>query len=407
MRRRPHAFDDDLDGYGYGPDPAGYGRGSYGQGGGYGPGPENEPEDDIVFVAEEQGLFRRAGAVLAFLLLFSFVVLGLGGYWVYSQINPTTPQGEEITVTIPQDSGISAIATILEDQGVITNATVFQYYARARGIGPVRAGDYDRLRKNEPMDQVIERLEAGPIPIRFTDLPVPEGLWLADTAARTREAFPLMDDIELVTALNSVRSVHQPEGKPLDGFLFPATYRVTEKQYGDERALVEQMVAKFDRVAEDLGLEQAPNRLAGSVGREPLTPYDVLKVASLVEAEAKVPEDRARIARVIYNRLRQGMKLEIDATVLVALGQHKESLTPADLQVDSPYNLRRYPGLPPTPINSPGTDSLRAAINPSTEPGSDKWLYYVLVDRQGHHSFSATREEHDRKAAQARREGVF
>src|SRR5690606_7334315 len=133
------------------------------------------------------------------------------------------------------------------------------------------------------------------------------------TATRITETFPDMDDTELAAAFSSVRSVHQPEGKPLDGFLFPATYRVTENLAADEEAVVRQMVDKFDEVAAQVDLVGGADRLAEVTGGRSLTPYEVLIVASLVEAEAKVPEDRARIARVIYNRMKAGMRLEIDA----------------------------------------------------------------------------------------------
>jgi UPF0755 protein len=368
-------------------------------------GDDTEMEEDVIYVGDEPGAMRRAGAVISFLMLFLLVVTGLGGYWVYSQVNPT-PSDELVTVVIPNDSGMATIARLLEEEGIITNATVFQYYARIKGIGPVRAGEYDQLRRGEPMDRVIERLEEGPAPLRYTDLPIPEGLWLTETVTRIKDRFPQMDDAELAAALTQVRSAHQPEGEHPHGFLFPATYRVTEQDYDDEVALIEQMVRKFDEVADDVGLAEGPERLVAAAGTT-LTPYEVLIVASLIEAEAKVPEDRPRIARVIYNRMKADMRLDIDAAVYVAIGERKAPLTTSDLQTDSPYNLRRYPGLTPTPINSPGEDSLRAALEPSTEPGADRWLYYVLIDEDGHHSFSETRDEHDRKAAQAAKDGLL
>jgi UPF0755 protein len=369
------------------------------------PGPGDLPADGVVWIADEPGVTHRGGAVAAFLLLFVVVAAGLTGYWVYSQLNPT-PSAEAVTFVVPSDSGVVTIARLLEEQKIVTNGTFFRYYAAVKNIKPIRPGEYDGLHHNEPMDKVIERLEAGPTPIKFTDVPVPEGLWRSDTVAKIREKLPDLDEGELAAAMDSARSRYQPAGQPIDGFLFPATYRVTEKQYGDERALVEQMVRKFDDEADDVGLANAPAKLAGVAGSRQLTPYDVLKVASLVEAEAKVPEDRARIARVIYNRLKRNQPLGVDASVSYAVRQRRAP-TGAELQVDSPYNLYRNRGLPPTPINSPGAESLRAALNPSTEPSADKWLYYVLIDKEGHHSFSQTAEEHDRKAAEARRNGVF
>jgi UPF0755 protein len=165
-------------------------------------------------------------------------------------------------------------------------------------------------------------------------------------------------------------------------------------------------VRKFDDEADDVGLANAPAKLAGVAGSRQLTPYDVLKVASLVEAEAKVPEDRARIARVIYNRMKQGMRLDIDASTMFGTGEHRK-LTGKDLDSDSPYNLRKAMGLPPTPIDSPGRDSILAALNPSNEPGAQNWLYYVLIDKEGHHSFSTNEADHNRKVAEAQRAGLL
>jgi UPF0755 protein len=364
-----------------------------------------DADDDVVYVADEPGFARKAGAVVAFFLLFVFVVLGLSGYWLYSQINPV-PSTDEVTIVIPSDSGLVTIARLLEEQEVISDGTIFRYYARFKEITPIRPGEYDRLYKHMKMDDVITRLQEGPAPIRFTDVPIPEGLWLSDTLARAKEKLPNLDDAELLAAVGTVRSQYQPQGASLDGFLFPATYRVSEKQWADEQALVEQMTRKFDSEADEVGLADGPAKVGDAAGATALTPYDILKVASYVEAEAKVAEDRPRIARVIYNRLKKDMRLEIDATVPFAVGERRPP-TSADLQNDSPFNLRRHTGLTPSPINSPGTDSLRAALNPSTEPNADKWLYYVLMDKEGHHAFSQTLEEHNRRVADARRAGIL
>jgi len=126
-------------------------------------------------------------------------------------------------------------------------------------------------------------------------------------------------------------------------------------------------------------------------------------VASLIEAEAKVDEDRAKISRVIYNRLAEPMSLGIDATVYYALGRRGGALTESDLAVDSPYNTRRFAGLPPTPIALPGRASLEAAINP--EPGP--WLYYVLADQSGVHTFSESYDQFLDDVDAAREKGLL
>jgi UPF0755 protein len=180
----------------------------------------------------------------------------------------------------------------------------------------------------------------------------------------------------------------------MEGLLFPDTYRV--EQDDDEASLLARMVATMDDIAGQAGLDQAEARTG-------YTPYEVLIVASLIESEASIPEDRPKIARVIYNRLEEGMTLGIDATVYFALGRRGGGLTRSDLEVESPYNTRQVGGLPPTPIAMPGRASLEAAMNP--EPGP--WLYYVLSDADGHHAFSESYEEFLRNKAQAERDGLL
>jgi UPF0755 protein len=171
-----------------------------------------------------------------------------------------------------------------------------------------------------------------------------------------------------------------PEVDNLEGLLFPSTYQIVRKDSEADvaRRLVDQTVE------ETVELDFEAKAAARGV-----TPYEAVIVASMIEAEAKAPGDRGKIARVIYNRLDEGMRLGIDATVLYALGEHKNVLTNADLAVDSPYNTRKVAGLPPTPIGAPGAGSLEAAVNPA----EGDWLYYVVSDCAGHHAFSESYDE--------------
>jgi UPF0755 protein len=173
----------------------------------------------------------------------------------------------------------------------------------------------------------------------------------------------------------------------LEGFLFPATYEITEATTA--RELVDAQVAAFRANTDDVDYRRAASRN--------LTRFDVLIIASMVEREVAVPSERRVVAGVIYNRLRARMRLDIDATVQYAVGEWRP-LTAADLEVDSPYNTRRVAGLPPGPIASPGVDSIRAAARPART----RHLYYVARDDgTGRHYFARTPEGHQANVRRA------
>jgi UPF0755 protein len=198
-----------------------------------------------------------------------------------------------------------------------------------------------------------------------------------------------------VAQSGTVRSRYEPAGSNnLEGLLLPETYFLSPGD--DETAILRKMVDLFDQTADRVNLVNAAAKLK-------VTPYQVVIVASMVEREAKVPEDRGPIAQVIYNRLNAGMRLQIDATVEYALGEHKTSLLYSDLDVDSPYNTYKVDGLPPGPIASPGQASLEAAAQPTTGP----WLYYVLSDSNGKHAFATTLDEFNRLVAEAKQKGII
>lgn len=174
----------------------------------------------------------------------------------------------------------------------------------------------------------------------------------------------------------------------LEGFLFPATYDITDATTAAE--LVDEQLAAYAANTSQVSYAYARSKN--------LTRFDVLTLASMIEREVQVARERPIVAGVMYNRLRQGMRLDIDATVQYALGRWKPELTASDLAIDSPYNTRRFAGLPPGPISNPGLDSIRAAARPAKVP----YLYYVARnDGTGRHFFATTQEEFDRDVAQS------
>jgi cell division protein YceG involved in septum cleavage len=174
----------------------------------------------------------------------------------------------------------------------------------------------------------------------------------------------------------------------LEGFLFPATYEITDRTTAAR--LVDDQLAAYDANTSQVDYAYAKSKN--------LTEYDVLILASLIEREVAVPRERPIVAGVMYNRLKAGMRLDIDATVQYALGEWKPELTASDLAIDSPYNTRRFPGLPPGPICNPGLDSIRAAARPAKVP----YVYYVARnDGSGRHFFATTPEQFEQDVARS------
>ncbi|HUR23402.1 MAG TPA: endolytic transglycosylase MltG [Acidimicrobiales bacterium] len=335
------------------------------------------------------------------LISVAVVVIGVMGagavaFWVDRQLNPAGEPGAAVNIEIPRGSSTQRIAGILEQKGVVDSARVFRLYVKAKGGGPFQAGAYS-LRRNEDFNKLVAALVKGPR-LTFQRFTVPEGLTVKQLAQRVGE-LPGRSAEKFLQVLESgqVRSRYQPAGSTnLEGLLLPETYNFEKKD--DELAIVRRMVRSFDDAGAAAGIDSVTE--GGLVD-----PYQAIVVASLVEREARVPDDRGMISRVIYNRLKKGMLLQVDATVIYALGRTGEKglrVLNKDLEVESPYNTYKVKGLPPAPIASPGKAALQAAVTPT--PGD--WLYYVVVDADGRHAFATTLAEHNRNIALATSRGV-
>ncbi len=329
---------------------------------------------------------RRARRLKVLLGVVAVMLLlaGGGGVWVQRQIDPPGAPGELREIEIPVGSTSDDIGKLLADEGIIASDTVWRWYLRVRGGGPFEAGVYE-LAENSAIGDVIDVLEAGPRPPEERRFTVPEGLTTDETLARLADPDKGLGldlaTMERLLASGEVRSNYQPAGvTSTEGILFPETYRVADD--ADERAVLEMMVGQLDATMAGLGVEVAQDRFN-------LTPYEVLIMASLIEEEAKVPEERPKMARVMYNRLEGRIPLGIDATSRYEAILDGRDRGDIDFSSDSPYNTRRVQGLPPTPIASPGRASLEAALNPADGP----WIYYVLEDADGHHFFTESDRE--------------
>lgn len=341
---------------------------------------------------------RRGGRKVWLWVLLGAAVLGLliaagAALWLQRQFDPPGAPGDEVALTLAPGASTATLAAQLDDKGIVESAQLFKLYVRLKGGVTFQAGDYV-FREGQAFGDILAVLRKGP-QLVYQRLTIPEGFTLAQIAdrvgtlpGRSRDRF-----LELANS-GAVRSELQPAGSTnLEGLLFPDTYLFEEKD--DEEAILRRMVGAFDEVAVEVGL-------ADAAARQGRTPYELAIIASLVEREAKVADERGKVAQVIANRTAKGMLLQIDATVLYALGGHKERVLFRDLEVDSPYNTYKVKGLPPTPIAAAGRASLAAAANP--EPGP--WLYYVVIDAQGRHAFAETGAEHQANIRQAERNGV-
>jgi UPF0755 protein len=286
-----------------------------------------------------------------------------------------------VEFTIEQGDTTNVIANNLAKEDVIGNATVFRYWLRRQGGEKTfKAGDYDLF---EDMDypDLLDKLRAGPKPPVSITVTVLPGLTLGQMKVRMLENMPGFDPVELDQALGraeldkpwiTARNLDGTQNR--EGVLFPDTYSIDEETASNEYALVKRMSDQMDQILVELNAEARAQELGYGV-------YDILKIASLIEEEAKIDEDRPKIARVIYNRLDRGTALGIDASTRYAVGKIAgEPLTQSDLDSDSPYNTRKVPGLPPTPISLPTRASIEAALNPT--PG-ERWMYYVLTNENG------------------------
>jgi UPF0755 protein len=311
------------------------------------------------------------------LLILLVAVLVAAGAAVYFYRGVVTPFGAftgEQFVTIDQGSSVGAMGRRLAEAGVVRDARSFQIAARIKGAEKrLQAGEYRFDRKATPLE-IVDRIARGDVFVR--PITFPEGRTIAEMAALYEErGFGAASDFE------------QAAGNR-EGYLFPSTYRLPRN--ATARALVGLMLQSFEK-AFDADLRAAATAL-GMSEREAVT------MASLVEEEAQKPDERPMISAVYHNRLKIGMGLQCDATVIYALqraGRWNGNITKADLSMDSPYNTYRYRGLPPGPIANPGRASLEAAVKPANVP----YLYYVSRN-DGSHAFASTLDEHNRNVQQ-------
>lgn len=329
-------------------------------------------------------------------VLVAVAVLVVGGYLVWDRASgflagwgeipdyPGPGKGQ-VTVTVPDGATVAEIGDILVDNKVVQSEAAWEESVkteeRATSIQP---GRYLMQTEMRAIDALTLLINPGESRVR-SQFTVPEGLRLtAQVNALVKGTKIKKSAFE--KALDSPKKLGLPKyakNRP-EGFLFPDTYELV----GDATAtsVLKQMTARFNDVADEMNLEARAKRLG-------VSPYELVTVASILEAEVRGEGDRAKAARVIYNRLEKGEPLGLDSTVIYAENLKTNTTTPKDRASKSKYNTYRYAGLPPGPISAPGQAALEAAANPA----DGDWMYWVTVNYDtGETKFAKTQAEHDK-----------
>ena len=331
-----------------------------------------------------------------FLLLVLFIILALGaaGGWLWYSLK--TPYGNfqppGVFVDIPKGASARSISHLLAQEGVVRNEYAFDALCRYRPRRRLQAGEY-HFDHPQNAFAVFDTIAAGRV--YEISVTVPEGFNIFQIADLMESKGLATRDAFLAAAADPTPIRDLDSDVPsVEGFLFPATYQFS--RHVTARQIIGKMTDHFRIEWNSLAAETSSS---DEIIKGTPRPKHVVTLASLVESETPKPDERPIIAGVFENRLRKGIALDCDPTVVYALEKkdaYKGTLTLPDLRVDSPYNTYRYPGLPPGPIANPGETSLRAALHPATVD-----YFYFVADTEGGHLFAKTLTEHNRNVARS------
>ncbi len=341
--------------------------------------------------AARQRKFRRRRIAVFSVLGVLLVILAIGG-WYELQANPLGKPNGTVVINVSRGENSASVVSDLVGKGVVSSSMAYHFYLFFHQLPQVQPGGYS-LQHNMSFGQVDRSLSGGPT---VTQLAVPAGLTLRELSDRVGQ-LPGLDAKRFRAAVQGgkVHSPWQPAGSAsLEGLVAPGTYAVLPGE--SEQHLLQQMVDRFNTQAAKVG---ATPKQAAKLG---LTPSQLITVASIVQKEGYIQSNMPKVARVIYNRLAQGMPLQMDSTVLYSLGRDGGPVTQQDEQVDTPYNTYLHPGLPPTPVSFPSTAALQAAAHPP----AGSWLYFVVMDKHGDEAFASTFQQQQANEATANNRGL-
>lgn len=334
-------------------------------------------------MASPQETVNRAGrALVGFALAIVVgvgVIVGAASLWFRNAVYvDRAAPAQQTDVVIPRGATFSHVVDLLLEKHVLAHPLAFRILSRLRHVeASVKAGEY-RFPAHQSSDEVLHRLVQGEQFAVWVTLP--EGYTAREIAKTLAEHGLASADAYDAVFLHRGVTLGDAKTTTMEGCLFPSTYLIPTDDGPEATAQI--LVDQFRRE-----LPADAEARARALGR---TVPEVVTVASLVEREGKVDDDRPLIASVIYNRLRRGMPLEIDAAIEYVFPEHHDVITKRDLEIDSPYNTYRHTGLPPTPIANPGKASLDAAFRPA----ASGYLYYVAKP-DGHSAFAKTLLEHN------------
>jgi peptidoglycan lytic transglycosylase G len=323
--------------------------------------------------------------------LLALVAVGLVIWFLVETFQPFHSTGHQrVTVVIPPHSSVGTVAKILAQDGVVPSGFFFEVRATLAGDrSNLRSGTY-HLHQGMGYGDVLKVLTTAPPAAKTTDLTIVEGKTRRQVDALLRSQGvhgSYYADTRHSKLLNPSKYGAPHATNSLEGFLFPSTYQLRDPI--TTSALVDDQLKTFRQRFAKVSLGYARSKR--------MTPYDVLTIASMVQAEAETKHDRPLIASVIYNRLARGMPLQIDATTRYATGNYNKPLTVSQLNSSSPYNTRIHKGLPPTPIDSPGMASIQAAAHPA----HTNYLYFVVKPcGNGEHAFASSYAQFQAEVAQ-------
>ncbi|MDO4797122.1 MAG: endolytic transglycosylase MltG [Coriobacteriales bacterium] len=344
------------------------------------------------------------GWAVALIVVIVLAGLGVGGFFLARHIihpyeGARVEDGQQVTVVIPDGSSGSDIIQILLDAGVIHSSKDFRKAAQEQNADTsLKCGTYTFVTGMDPAD-VVRQLAAGSTSSEGK-LQIPEGLTVTQVAKVVEESLgiPQKDFLAQAKASNYTNEypfLKEAQNDSLEGFLYPKTYEFSGQEPTADR-VIRLMLTQYANEMHSYDTEAVRAELARRYPNVTLTDYDLLKIASIIEEEAVTEEDRPLVSSVFYNRLNSGMMLQSDATMgYVTNG----AATAEDLKKESPYNTYLNKGLPPTPICSPSSWALEAAMNPA----ESDYLFFFIIDNEKYqnHTFTKTYEEHDEAYAKA------